>query len=70
MVGAVYGQLQRLMTRPRNKHQTAAACRHHTRHFLRIVNELEDSPMPPLQTLAKCCRARTTATIRRLAQGP
>jgi transposase len=57
MVGAVYDQLQRLMTLLRNKHQTAAACRHHTRHFLRIVSELEDAPMPPLQTLAKTLKS-------------
>lgn len=57
IVGAVYDQLQRLMMLLRNKHQTAAACRHHTRHFLRIVSELEASPMPSLQTLAKTLKS-------------
>ena len=53
MVGAVYDQLQRVMTLLRNKHQTARECRWHARHFVKIVRELEEAPMPVLKTLAK-----------------
>jgi transposase len=53
MVGAVYDQLQRVMLLMRNKHQNARECRWHARHFVKIVRELEDAPMPVLKTLAK-----------------
>ncbi len=53
IVGAVYDQLQRLMQLLRYKHQTAHQCRWHTRHFLRIVTELRESPMTSLHSLAK-----------------
>jgi transposase len=53
MVGAVYELLQRLMRLLRHKHQTARKCRWHIRHFLRIVDQLREAPMPVLQTLAK-----------------
>lgn len=52
MVGAVYDQLQRLMQLLRNKHQKAKQCRWHIRHYLRIVNELREAPMPVLHSLA------------------
>ena len=52
MVGAVYDQLQRVMLLMRNKHQTAKECRWHIRHFIRIVNELREAPMPALHSLA------------------
>jgi transposase len=52
MVGAVYDQLQRLMQLLRNKHQKAKQCRWHIRRYLRIVNELRESPMPVLHSLA------------------
>ena len=52
MVGAVYDQLQRVMLLLRNKHQTAKECRWHIRHFIRIVEELREAPMPVLQSLA------------------
>jgi hypothetical protein len=53
MVGAVYDQLQRVMTLLRNKHHNARECRWHARHFVKIVCELEQAPMPVLNTLAK-----------------
>jgi len=53
IVGAVYDQLQRLMALLRNKHQNARECRWHARHFVKIVTELEEAPMPALKTLAK-----------------
>jgi transposase len=53
MVGAVYGQLQRVMMLLRQKHQRAKECRWHARHFVKIVRELEAAPMPVLQTLAR-----------------
>jgi transposase len=53
LVGAVYDQLQRLMRLLRHKHQTARECRWHIRHFIRIVDQLREAPMPVLQTLAK-----------------
>ena len=53
MVGAVYDQLQRVMMLLRQKHQNARECRWHARHFLKIVAELRDAPMPVLNTLAK-----------------
>jgi transposase len=53
MLGAVYDTLQRVMMLLRNKHQNARECRWHARHFVKIVNELRDAPMPALQTLAK-----------------
>lgn len=52
LVGAVYDQLQRLMQLLRNKHQKARQCRWHVRHFLRIVEELREAPMPVLHGLA------------------
>ena len=52
MVGAVYDQLQRVMRLLRNKHQNARECRWHIRHFLRIVDELREAPMPVLHSLA------------------
>jgi transposase len=53
MVGAVYDQLQRVMRLLRHKHQKARECRWHARHFVKIVGELEEAPMPVLKTLAK-----------------
>jgi len=48
----VYDELQTLMMLLRNKHQNARECRWHSRHFVRIVDRLRDTPMAPLQTLA------------------
>jgi transposase len=52
LVGAVYERLQRLNELLRNKHRTAKQCRWHIRHFVRIVNDLRETPMPVLHALA------------------
>jgi transposase len=52
MVGAVYEKLQSLMTLLRNKHQTARECRGLISQFLYAVEELRQTPMPVLKSLA------------------
>ena len=36
---------QTLMMLLRNKHQNVKECRWHTRHFIRIIDRLRDTPM-------------------------
>lgn len=52
LVGVVYEKLQDLMTLLRIKHQTARECRFHIRRFLYILDELRETPMPALHSLA------------------
>ncbi len=53
IVGAIYDQLQRVMVLLRHKHPNVRECRWHARHFVKIIGELEQAPMPALKTLAK-----------------
>jgi transposase len=52
LVGAVYDKLQGLMALLRHKHQTARECRGLISQFLYAVEELRQTPMPALKSLA------------------
>ena len=52
LVGAVYDKLQSLMALLRHKHQKAKACRGLISQFLYAVEELRQTPMSALKSLA------------------